>query len=64
LESLSDQFAQRCTAAKAVLLPEVEAYEPAIRDIIGLRMQDRMPRGMALDVAVCKSHHKDISLYF
>jgi tripartite ATP-independent transporter DctM subunit len=63
LDAFETELAWR-TAAKTALLPEVEAYEAAIRDTIGLRMQDRMPRDIALDVAVCKSHHKDISLYF
>ncbi len=63
LEAFEDELAWR-SAAKASLLAEVETYEAAIRDTIGLRQQDRMPEYIALDVAVCKSHHKDISLYF
>ena len=63
LEAFEEELAWR-SAAKASLLSEVETYEAAIRDTIGLRQQDRMPTDIALDVAACKSHHKDISLYF
>jgi tripartite ATP-independent transporter DctM subunit len=63
LEAFEQELAWR-TAARDSLLGEVETYEAAIRNTIGLRMQDRMPREMALEVATCKSHHKDISLYF
>ncbi|MCB1439194.1 MAG: TRAP transporter large permease subunit [Nitratireductor sp.] len=46
------------------LLPQMEAYEGLIRDTIGIRTLDRMPRNVALSVAACSSHHKDVSLSF
>ena len=48
----------------AGLLPQMEAYEGLIRDTIGIRTLDRMPRNVALSVAACSSHHKDVSLSF
>ncbi len=50
--------------AKVELLPGLEAYETAIRDTIGIRLQSRLPREMALDLASCTAEHRDISLYF
>ena len=46
------------------VLPQMETYEAAIRDTIGLRVQDRMPRQTALFVAGCSAGHRDISLNF
>lgn len=46
------------------IVDQVGAYESAIRDTIGLRLLDRMPRETALSVAACNSGHKDISLNF
>ncbi len=43
---------------------DVVAYEETIRNTIGLRQLQRMPRETALSVAACSSHHKDVSLYF
>jgi tripartite ATP-independent transporter DctM subunit len=51
-------------AAAADLLPGLRNYISALSDTIGLRQQDRMPRNVALDVAACRSHHRDISLSF
>jgi len=39
-------------------------YEAAIRETIGLRQQERLPRDQALLVAGCSSGHRDISLSF
>ncbi|NQU64037.1 MAG: TRAP transporter large permease subunit, partial [SAR324 cluster bacterium] len=39
-------------------------YETAIRDTIGLRMQERLSTKQAKEVATCLSFHKDISLNF
>ncbi|MHA1152532.1 MAG: TRAP transporter large permease subunit [Alphaproteobacteria bacterium] len=50
--------------AKVGLLPGLEAYETAIRDTIGIRLQSRLPREMALDLASCTAEHRDISLHF
>ena len=50
--------------AKVELLAGLEAYEAAIRDTIGIRLQSRLPREMALDLASCTAEHRDISLHF
>ncbi|MEI2384910.1 TRAP transporter large permease subunit [Breoghania sp. JC706] len=50
--------------AVKTLLPELAAYEAAIRDTIGLRAQPRLPREQALFVAACSSGHRDVSLSF
>lgn len=52
------------TRAATELLPEIEAYDAAIRGTIGLRQQPRLPREQALFVASCNSVHRDISLNF
>ena len=46
------------------VLPQMEAYDAAIRNTIGVRTLDRMPREVALDVASCSADHRDISLNF
>ena len=61
--ALEADIAWRVDAAEA-LLPQVEAYEDAIDDTIGLRQQDRLPRDVALYVASCNSEHRNISLNF
>lgn len=50
--------------ANEALSQGLASYEEAIRDTIGLRQQDRLPRDNALAVAGCLSSHRDISLYF
>jgi len=50
--------------AKDDLLPELITYREAIKDTIGLRKQDKLPREQALYVASCSSGHRDISLNF
>jgi len=50
--------------AKTDLLPELATYREAIKDTIGLRGQERLPREQALYVASCSSGHRDISLNF
>jgi len=49
---------------KTSLLPGLRAYEAAIRETIGLRLQSRMTRDQALDMASCTADHRDISLHF
>ncbi|MDF1791923.1 MAG: TRAP transporter large permease subunit [Thalassobaculaceae bacterium] len=63
VEALETEIAWRTKAADA-LLPQVEAYEDAIDDTIGLRQQSRLPRDVALFVAGCSSGHRNISLNF
>jgi len=50
--------------AKATVLPGLKTYEAAIRNTIGIRLQSRLTRDQALDMASCTSGHEDISLYF
>lgn len=63
VEVLESEIAWRTDAA-AALLPQVEAYEDAIDETIGLRQQPRLPREIALHVASCSSEHRNISLNF
>lgn len=62
VEDLESEIAWRTRAG--ALLPQVEAYEDAIDDTIGLRQQPRLPREIALHVASCSSEHRNISLNF
>ncbi len=57
------EVAWRSRAARD-LLPQIEAYDEAIRGTIGLRQQPRLPREQALFIAACSSVHRDISLNF
>jgi len=61
--AFEEELAWRRRAAEQVL-PELESYEAAIRDTIGLRGQPRLSREQALDVAACRASHTDISLHF
>ena len=51
-------------AAAAALSEPLTAYDEAVRDSIGLRLQSRLPKDIALAVASCLSHHRNISLRF
>ena len=42
----------------------LEAYDDAVKDTIGLRLQQRLPIDIAKQVAACRSVHRDISLSF
>jgi tripartite ATP-independent transporter DctM subunit len=42
----------------------LEAYDDAVKDTIGLRLQQRLPIDIAKQVAACRSVHSDISLSF
>ena len=50
--------------AVAQLLPALTEYHETIQYNIGLRQQARLPKGQALAVARCLSHHEDVSLSF
>jgi len=50
--------------AKAELLEELSVYDELLKASIGLRMQRYMTTEQAQYVAVCHSHHKDVSLNF
>jgi TRAP-type C4-dicarboxylate transport system permease large subunit/TolA-binding protein len=51
-------------AAVESLLPGLNTYNNSIYDNIGLRLQKRLPKKIATEVASCLSHHKNISLHF
>ena len=50
--------------ADAALSAGLLTYDEAIRDSIGLRLQDRLPNEITSDVASCLAVHRDISLNF
>ncbi|MDF1750378.1 MAG: TRAP transporter large permease subunit [Alphaproteobacteria bacterium] len=52
------------TKASDALLTQVQTYERAIHDTIGVRQLDRLPHNVALYVTSCTAGHTDISLYF
>jgi hypothetical protein len=47
-----------------ILLPQFKKYDEAVKDTIGIRQQDKLPKKQALYVAKCDSNHEDISLHF
>ncbi|MCK7613068.1 TRAP transporter large permease [Roseibium sediminicola] len=63
IAALDADLAWRRKGAEEIL-PQLEAYDAAVINNIGLRAQDRLPTDMALDVAGCLSDHRDISLSF
>tara|TARA_R110002167_G_scaffold23071_5_gene82114 strand:- start:2061 stop:4721 length:2661 start_codon:yes stop_codon:yes gene_type:complete len=52
------------TVAVTQLMPSLSAYDLAIKDSIGLRLQKRLSIAQAKDVALCLSSHTDVSLHF
>jgi TRAP-type mannitol/chloroaromatic compound transport system permease large subunit len=52
------------TAADATLRPALAAHVAAIRDTLGLRVQEKMNRDQALFMASCMADHRDLSLHF
>ncbi len=50
--------------AQSDLLPGLMRYEEAIRDTIGLRLQPHLSRSRALEIAACRSYHRDMTLRF
>jgi TRAP-type mannitol/chloroaromatic compound transport system permease large subunit len=50
--------------AAARLTPALSTYDAAIKNSIGLRLQQRLSLDQAKYVASCRSSHKDISLHF
>jgi tripartite ATP-independent transporter DctM subunit len=50
--------------AAGELAAGLTSYDDAIKNSIGIRLQDRLPSRIARSVAVCRSHHRDISLNF
>ncbi len=51
-------------AATEKVKPGIDAYVAAVEDTIGLRMLNRLPEKIALEVAKCRSGHRDLSLNF
>ena len=46
------------------LLAQLNQYDDAIKDTIGLRLQERLTKKQAKIVSSCKAIHRDISLNF
>lgn len=61
---LQADIAWRQAAIDGGLLTALQALEAETRETLGLREQDRLPPSMALSVAACLSHHRDVSLAF
>ena len=62
LAELDQELAWRQSANR--LQAELKTYEAAIRDTIGVRLQKRLEKRLAKDVAMCLSRHQDISMSF
>ncbi|MEM9601591.1 MAG: SLC13 family permease [Pseudomonadota bacterium] len=63
MELYTEQLAWR-ERATAELLPELQVYEAAMRDTLGVRQQRRLPHDQALYIARCTADHRDLSLNF
>jgi len=50
--------------ASLELYDDLNIYNKAIKNSIGLRLQDRLPSVVANSIATCRSTHRDISLNF
>ena len=50
--------------AKGALTTQLQIYNEAIKNTIGLRLQVRLNSDQAADVSSCLSSHRDISMYF
>ncbi len=59
----ASDVAWRQKAAQSVL-SGLASYEEAIRDTIGLRKQEKLPRYIVPSIAGCTAYHRDISLQF
>ncbi len=46
------------------LLPGLRNYDETIRDTIGLRKQERVPKDVVPTIAACNAYHHDVSLQF
>ena len=67
LADAQEQFAAELEwrrRAATELAPALDAYDEAIRESIGLRLQKRLSTAQAKEIAACQSHHRDISLHF
>ena len=63
IELYQTEVAWRKSAA-GELAAGLTSYDDAIKTSIGIRLQERLPSNIARSVAVCRSHHRDISLNF
>lgn len=50
--------------ADAALRPGLNAYLDGVRGTLGIRVQERLTREQALEMATCSANHRDISLNF
>jgi TRAP-type mannitol/chloroaromatic compound transport system permease large subunit len=50
--------------ANETILPALRALDAQIAYNIGVRLQEDLPVELALPIAACQSHHKDVSLNF
>ena len=57
------QLAWRLVAGNLVL-PELQVYLNEISDTLGSRLQEKLPRSVALYITSCTSRHRDLSLNF
>ncbi len=64
LVQLDADIAWRQAAAQGGLLASLQALEGETRATLGLREQERLPRALAIEVAACLAHHRDVSLAF
>ncbi|MCY4050440.1 MAG: TRAP transporter large permease subunit [Gammaproteobacteria bacterium] len=62
LLELDQELAWRQSAN--ILRDDLQAYDDAIRNTIGVRLQSRLDKKLAKDVAVCLSRHRNISMSF
>jgi hypothetical protein len=44
--------------------PQLEEYDAAIKNTIGIRSQDRLNKNQAIEIAKCSAKHRDIALRF
>ncbi len=51
-------------AAATQTLPQLKAYDKAIKHTIGLRQLPKIPKNIALGITSCTSEHRDLTLYF
>ena len=62
-ERYAEEVAWRTRAADE-LLPGLSAYADAIKHSIGLRVQERLTKEQARQIAQCQAVHRDVSLHF
>ena len=60
---LADEISWRANAQNTVLA-DLQAYDEAVKHLIGLRAQSRLPDEIVPRISSCKAVHKNISLRF